>query len=316
MSADNRMGSSVVWPNHNGTAAAPSDVYFSDPGDWIGGITSASTTLSRNPPGSTVYWTLVGRFFLGALLGGFAALVGWGLAELAAILAPSAERLTLTGAGVFGAIGCVAGFVLSAPSRHSTYVGTEGVARATRKKERTTLEAARWDQVRCLTFSQTRNHTNGTYTGTTFNFTFHRNDGQKPFTILGTFAAKDASAAPRTSMVHFAYRAEASWTTWRLSRVEAEIAAHGTAHFGINKNDWIQVGEGFVELFFKGERERLDAGDIASIALDQGYMTIQRTGAKKGLFSSNGIFRFNVNGMADFRVFMVVFQTFTGYRLT
>lgn len=309
------MGSSVVWPNHNGSAAAAGDIYFSDPGDWIGRITSASTSQSTNPPGKTVFWTMVGRFFLGLLLGGLAALVGWGLAELAALIAPSAERLTVAGAGVFGVAGCVAGFVLSASSYHSTYVGTEGAARATRKKERVTLEAVRWDQVRCITFTQTRNHTNGVYTGTSFNFSFHRNDDQKPFTIHGMFSAKEAAAAPRTSLVHFAYCAETSWTTWRLNRVDAELASHGTVHFGINKKDWIRVGEGFIELFFKGAQERLDAADIASVSLDQGYMTIQRTGAKKGLFSSDGVFRFNVNGMADFRVFMVVFQSYTGYRL-
>ncbi|MFT6400534.1 MAG: hypothetical protein ACJAYU_005312 [Bradymonadia bacterium] len=87
-------------------------------------------------------------------------------------------------------------------------------------------------------------------------------------------------------------------------------------HFGLNNKDWIRVSKGSIELSFKGEEDRLTAQDITSVTLDQGYMTIQRVGAKKGLFSSEGVFRFNVNGMSDFRYFAIVFQTLTGYRLT
>ena len=315
MNADNRMGSTVVWPNHNGEQASGSDIYFGDPGEWIGRITSASTNLDSTPPGKTVFWGLVGRLFLAALAAGAAALVGWGLAELAANIVPSVERLVALGAGGFGFVGFVAGFLLAAPTRHSTYVGTDGVARATRKQEKTTLEAVRWDQVRCMTFNQTRNYTNGVYTGTSFRFTFHRTDGEKPFVIHGSYSAKEAAAAPRSSLIHFAFNAESSWTTRRLNQMESELASHGSIHFGINKKDWIQVGEGFIELFFKGERERVEAADLTSVALDQGYMTIQRTGSRKGLFSSEGVFRFNVNGMADFRYFIIVFQSLTGYRL-
>ena len=229
---------------------------------------------------------------------------------------PSVERLVAGFVGSFGAIEFIAGSVLAAPTRHSTYVGTDGAARATRKKDKTSLEAVRWDQVRCLTFNQTRNFTSGVYTGTSFNFSFHRNDGEKPLAILGSYSAKEASGAPRSSLIYFAFNAESSWTTFRLGKMDAELASHGAIHFGINKKDWIQVGDGFIELFFKGERERLAAADLTSVALDQGYMTIQRTGSRKGLFSSEGVFRFNVNGMADFRYFIIVFQSLTGYRLT
>lgn len=316
MEAENRMGSSVVWPNHNGEQPALSDFYFGDPGEWIGRITSASTNLDSNAPGKKLFWGSVGRVFLALMLGGLAALVGWGLAVLATQIVPSIEKMDGVGASGFGVIGFVAGFLLAAPTNLTTYVGTDGIARATRKKQQTSVEAVRWDQVRCLRFNQTRNHVNGSYTGTSYNFTFHRNDDQKPFIIFGNFAAQDASSAPRSSKIHFAFKAENSWTSYRLTRMETELTQHGSVHFGINQKDWIRVGKGYIDLFFKGQQERLLPADLSAVLLDQGYMTIQRVGAKKGLFSSEGVFRFNVNGMADFRYFIIVFQSLTGYRLT
>ncbi|MFT6398499.1 MAG: hypothetical protein ACJAYU_003257, partial [Bradymonadia bacterium] len=87
------MGSAVVWPNHNGNQPALSDVYFGDPGEWIGRITSASTNLDSKPSGKKVFWSVAGRLFLAALLGGVAALVGWGMAALASQVVPSMENL-------------------------------------------------------------------------------------------------------------------------------------------------------------------------------------------------------------------------------
>jgi hypothetical protein len=54
--------------------------------------------------------------------------------------------------------------------------------------------------------------------------------------------------------------------------------------------------------------------EIQSLALDRGFLVIKRTGAKEGWFSSEGVFRFPVSGMADFQVFMIVLEEQTGFK--
>jgi hypothetical protein len=78
--------------------------------------------------------------------------------------------------------------------------------------------------------------------------------------------------------------------------------------------DWIGVGDGFIEIGWKGAVERLDKAAIQSLSLAQGMLTIKRQGAKEGIFRSEGVFRFPVSAMSDFRTFLVALEVCTGYR--
>jgi hypothetical protein len=65
-------------------------------------------------------------------------------------------------------------------------------------------------------------------------------------------------------------------------------------------SDWIGVGNGFIEIGWKGAVERLDKPAIQSLTLNQGTLVIKRQDAKEGLFRSEGVFRFPVSAMSDF----------------
>ena len=65
-----------------------------------------------------------------------------------------------------------------------------------------------------------------------------------------------------------------------------------------------------------GAVERLDKPAIQSMTLQQGTLIIKRQNAKEGLFRSEGVFRFPVSAMQDFRTFLVALEASTGFRFS
>ena len=78
--------------------------------------------------------------------------------------------------------------------------------------------------------------------------------------------------------------------------------------------DYVGIGKGFLEIGWRGQVVRLPRPEIQTLQFETGWLVIKRTGAKEGWFSSDGVFRFPVSGMADFQVFMIVLEEQTGFR--
>lgn len=94
-----------------------------------------------------------------------------------------------------------------------------------------------------------------------------------------------------------------------LSLVPPTVRPRFQRHDGSNAGD----DDDFIEIAWKGAVERLDKAAIQSLSLAQGTLTIKGQGAKEGIFRSEGVFRFPVSAMSDFRTFIVSLEVCTGY---
>lgn len=312
--------SSVGWKNHNDEPLAPDAVFIGDPGASIGDVVSATTELKAN--GSMVGGTgkLIGRIIAALFFAACGAGAGYGAAVgVFRVLRGHGEvpeSLLIAGAAILGVLSFAASMLLIQPGPMTTYVGSEGLLRFKRKGRETTMDHVRFDDVSGLTTQQVRNYTNGVYTGTNYTFTFHRRSGGKGFVIGGAFQTKEGIQAPLQNLVHFAWAAERAYTLYRLQGMEQQLAQQGMLHFDAGGGNRISLGNGVLELTFKGQVERLQTSDIANLNLNAGMLTIERVGATKGLFSKSGVFTFNVGQMHDFRYFLIALEILLGYRFS
>jgi len=310
--------SSVGWKNHNDAPLNDDAVFIGDPGASIGDVLSATTELKQN--GSMVGGTgkLVGRILGALFFGACGAGAGYGVAiGVFRVLRGHGEvpeMLLYAGAGILGVLAFAASMLLIQPGPTTTYVGSEGLLRIKRKGRDANMDHVRFEDVTGLTTHQVRNYTNGVYTGTNYTFTFHRRQGGKPFVINGAFQTKEGTQAPAHNFVHFAWAAERAYTLFRLHGMDQQLAQQGMLHFDAGGGNRISLGTNVMELTFKGQTERLQKSDIASLNLNAGMLTIERVGATKGMFSKSGVFTFNVGQMHDFRYFLIALEMLLGYR--
>lgn len=307
-------GAEVVWPNHGGARVDPEALYFGNPGDAIGRVLSASTDDSTRPGAGRTFGRVMLKLFAGLLLGGVGAGVGAASAWLVGELLPAAVDLTTHAVVGYGLVAFMIGVVIARQKTRTTFVGTDGVSRSLRARNGVETETLRWEDAAHLKFQQTRNYTNGVYTGTVYDFTWRGPDGKKRFRISGGFRQKEVEAAPPGNEIHFAHAAEASWTAWRLGHLAEQLEQRGAIEFAVGRKNRIALSDGAMELRWGDKVERLTPEDIDSVTIDTGFMTIKRVGARAGLFSSDGVFRFNVNGMEDFRVFLAALNGLMGIR--
>lgn len=305
------LGSQMTLPNHNGEPVDAGDLYGGAPGNQLGRILSASTSDTTRPTGKQILRLVFLRILAAMFAGAVGAGVAWGLCVAIDSIGPEAEALMPFVIPAVAVAAAVAAFVLVKPQRVTSFVGTEGVYRVRRRGNNEKVEGIRWPDVESLTASQTRSYTNGVYTGTTVNYHWTDRAGGKRFSIVGQFPQKTSDDAPRGHAVHFAYAAEQSWTLWRVGQMEARLQRDGLLRYPAGKNV-VAVGEGFIEITAKGTTERIPTSEIDSVEMQSGVMTISRKGARKGLFSSDGVFRLSVGQMANFRCFLIAMQRYAG----
>jgi hypothetical protein len=86
--------------------------------------------------------------------------------------------------------------------------------------------------------------------------------------------------------------------------------------------DWLQIkikdrhdiGDGFIDLCFKGQTARCRTQEIARVTVKQGVITLRRTDAKSGFFGigSSGIFSFDYAGLGNARLFCFLLDHLVG----
>lgn len=310
-----RPGAAATWRGHNGHQPPADALFFGDPQNSIGQVLSGATQLKADGGVEGGVGKAMGRL-VGSVFGGAAVGAGgYGIGHLVQdFLSVESSLITLGGAAIFGTIGFAGSFIALPTRPVCSYVGKEGLLRFRKTGQHVDYEWMRFEHAKALTFNQTRNYTNGVYTGTTYGFAWKDAGLNSLFHIGGHFSQKESQQAPANNEVHFAHAAETAWTQYLLSGFEAELAAKGRIEFNVNKKDWVAIGDGFMDLHFKGTTERLTNADIQNLNLSAGFLTIEQQGAKKGIFSSSGVFRFSVNGMDNFRYFLVVLDVLMGYR--
>jgi hypothetical protein len=309
------------YPRHDGSAAGPDDDFMVLPDPSIGEVVSAGTNRTLRGFHKTSAGNRIALAILGLIFGGIAGFLvtRGGVALLLDLLDVEADPGLLglvgfAGMAVASVVCAVAGFLLPLlfRAKMSSYVGRQGIMRYVKPKLGSARkEVLAFANAEELKVSRTRNYYNGAYTGTTYNYTWYKG-GRPALSIAGMY--RDDRNDP-IDPVNFAFAAEKAWTRFRLAQVQEQMRQYGVVRFRAG-NDFIGVGDGFIEIGWKGAVERLEKAAIASLSLAQGTLIVKRHGAKEGLFRSEGVFRFPVSTMSDFHTFLVALEVCTGYHFS
>lgn len=303
-------GGVAVSENHDRSPVHPGDVFFAEPPADCGEFISGSTNVNRaykhgvaNPWGA-------GRIFLG-ILGAVGGAIG-GVIVGEAVARQSEIQLALI--VLFGVVGFLLVSLPIQPKHECSFVCTHGLARFRRKgwKGQVRAESFLFHTAAQLRSQQITHYTNGVYSGNSYNFNWSGTAGSRMYAINGRYHRKKMF---KDNLIHFAWSAESAWSLFKLPQLLETLDQGGSVKFAVDKNDWVAIGRGFIELSFKGQTERLARDDIAQINLQQGFMTITAVGAVKKLFSKQGIFTFGVAQTQDFRLFLLLLENETGIRV-
>lgn len=284
---------------HAGIPIEPDADFFADPPPEIGEVVSADSTLKA----TARPWKTSSRIVLGGL-------AGWAGAMMLHYLAVEDwlwEALLF--AGIAAIVWFATGF-----ARSCSYVGRKGVARFKCKGSRSRVrspEVFLFEDAVDLRTSQTRHYHNGIYTGTAYSFTWTDAEGRKRYKLSGTYRGEKKPPKPKDPF-HFAVMSETAWSLDRLDATLRELEADGSIRFNLTGGDWVALGPGFLDVGRKGRVERLNAGEIGGVSVEQGVIKIKRMDAKEGWFSSSGVYKFPYDSMANFRLFGLVYAKLIG----
>lgn len=318
-----RHGVEPLWMRHDRTPGSEEDDLLTHPDTAIGPVISASTNRTKHGWHRATNAQRAQRIALGvvggicgAILGVF---VGLGLREVALglglfFVAPY-EGVFAAGGGAAGLIGgalVLVGLALVLRRPQSSFVGKEGLLRYTRGLLfGPKVELLRFADASELKVQRIRQYVNGVYSGTNYSYTWNDAKGKKLFVVGGQY--RDENALEHHDPATFGLAAEASWSSYRIQHFDRMIAREGVARFQCGR-DWIGIGKGFLEIGAKGASERVTVGDTKDIYFEQGLLVIKKKDAKEGLFRSEGVYRFPVAALSDFRVFLAVLEEQTGIR--
>lgn len=318
-----RKGIEPLWMRHDRTPGSEEDDLLVVPEAAIGPVISACSNRTKTgwqPASSQQRSQRIALGILGAIFGGMGGAVAGlvaneALLELGLYFVRPYEGAVVgmgaIGGAIVGALGLVA-IALLMRRPQSTFVGKDGLQRYTRGLLfGPKLEVFRWDDAAELKVQRIRQFVNGVYTGTNYDYSWRDEKGKRVFRIHGAY--RDDGALASHDPAVFASSAEASWSAHRIAHFDRMIAREGVARFQCGR-DWIGVGKGFLEIGAKGATERVTIGDTKDIHFEQGVLVIKKRDAKEGLFRSDGVYRFPVAALTDFRVFLVVLEEQTGIR--
>lgn len=198
-----------------------------------------------------------------------------------------------------------------------SFVGRLGTALYSCRGDRTMLrkkEIFLFQNASELRTEQTRQYTNGVYTGTSFSFRWE-NSGKTVYHLGGGYHSEDGTPKPEDDF-NFARSAEIVWSNYLLEKANEEFRRTGCIQFNLDGRDCVRVGDGFVELCMDGKSERCTASEIESVSLAEGEFKVKKVGAKEGWFSSRGVFKFKYSTMANARLFLLALDKLAGFRFS
>jgi len=294
--------------NHAGGAISGKDDFFVPPPAEIGEVVSATTTLRKGTepmsPGARLAVAMIAGavgLFIGVLIAVNLRTPFW----------------QLFWPVVLGGLGLGIALLSTGFSHTCTYVGREGVANFMCEGNRDTLTR---QEVFCfrdaleLRTAQTRHYYNGAYTGTAYTFTWTDISGVVRFAINGRYKNEKGLPQP-TDKFHFAISAESAWTMYLIRQMEAQLQLGSAITFNISRDEWVRVSPGHLRFSFKGQLVDCPVEEIGEARVDQGMFIIKRVDAKEGWFSSQGVFKFPYNQLANAQLFLILLDKFAGVRL-
>lgn len=285
--------------HHNGDPLPLDLVFFAPPPEEIGPIFTAHSTLKVGKRPRSV----TSRFLLAGGLGSLAA-VGVSYFDSSPVW-PVLAFLVVAGVVL----------LLTRFSHRVDYVGRDGVARiwcARSPHHVSRSEVFRFEDAEELRTGQTRQYTNGAYTGTSYVFNWTDATGKRRYKLSGSYHGEKKPPKPKDPF-HFAERAEVAWSLHLFDRASEELEQRGAIRFNLGGANWVAVGPGFLDIGRKEGVERWTSEEIGGISAKDGTFKIKRRDAKEGWFSSQGVFAFTYAQMANARLFLLALNRLLGY---
>ena len=187
---------------------------------------------------------------------------------------------------------------------HRVYVYEKGFVWkvVNRKGKEKSATQVLFDAVDSIAFAKTRNYTNGAYTGTSFNFRVLDLNGKELLRKKGSYRNKNEEA-DAGSWLYFSLEAiEQQWAKIALERLNKQLEERGELMFKNDKGRRILLTRQGVSM-----DEANIPWEYVSTNMHDGYLWINDSRKKKGLFSSSDI-KINVNTMPNSRLFLAAFR--------
>jgi hypothetical protein len=194
------------------------------------------------------------------------------------------------------------------------FVGEKGAASFTLKGRRDGQPKAQlllYGQAEELRTKQIRQHVNGVYTGTSYDFSWLGPGEQRLWRVKGTYRQRKKGLRAGEPF-RFVQAAEIAWSVHYLERANKVLNTEGSIPFRVDKQRVVRVGPGFLEFHFGGEPMRLTREDIASVSLGNGTFQFKHKDAK--WYSLAGRYSFQYGNMSNARVFLLALEKLMGYR--
>ncbi len=293
--------------NHGGEPLHPKADFFAEAPEEIGPLVSAYSSLHQG----VEPWTLGGRLGLGAGIGFVGLLLTFFI--VAAINPRESIWYVFWPLILFVIFGGIA-MACTGFTHSCTFVGRDGVAKYTCTGSRDSVtgeEIFRFRDAAELRTAQTRHYYNGAYTGTSYTYTWSDVGGRKRYVITGRHKSEKGNP-PSTDPFQYARAAEIQWTVYLLDETFRAIELRGTVLFNLTGGQWIRLGQGHIILSTSADGEQWNRDEISAVKVDQGVVRIKRVDAKEGWFSSEGVFKFNFDSLANAQLFFHLCEKLVG----
>ncbi len=298
----------MAFRSHAGEPLPPDADLFVPPPPEIGEVLSAWTSLRLGTRARPLAVQVAPTFA--------AAAIGWALGHGLASIGPEHDpALALFGAIALSlGLGSFAWVLVGWFSHRCTYVGRRGIARfrcSGRRDRIVQSEVFSFDDAARLMASLLRIDYHGLYAGTSYRFSWEGTWLDERFAIKGTDLT--LGRRPPDDPFHFACAAEAAWSELLLERSRPELERTGFVAFDCGRGRVVRVGREALELEADGSTARWEASDIAAVEVDpRKEIAIVGKGARRGWFSSDGVFRVPYASVPNARALVLAVQRLIG----
>ncbi len=283
--------------------------FFAPPPPEVGEVLAAYSSLpaGKAPRPTAAVWLNVAcaagvAFFAVAYL---APAIGmYRAGETAAIVATAAVAAAVIGLFVWLLVG---------KGHRVQYVGRDGIAELRAKGSVANVRQKvllRFADAADLRTGQTRNYTNGVYTGTAYHFIWTDLAGKKLASTGGRFRSQQGTPKAKDPY-WFGRAAERAWTAHVMPRVIEAFEENDYVDFRLTRNRVVRLGPGYFEFYFGGPPQRVGREDITSLDLGNGAFRIRTAEAK--LFGKAGKFDFGYAEIGNATAFVNCMADLTGF---
>lgn len=153
----------------------------------------------------------------------------------------------------------------------------------------------------------------------TYKFVWTNQSGEKLLKLegnvqLGWLSRRHVASRLMQELLNFGYAAQVAWTFHLMDRMKKEMSEGQPIRFTLGKKDWVELSKGRIVFRLSRTTYEHSAEDIEGFRLEEGGFQVRTAGAKKGWFSSEGIYHFSYSRMANALLFVTLFDELIGIK--